>query len=84
MTRLQAGQSLVQIPVWATHFSPLYNVNTGSAAHPVSYCMVTVVLSRGRSGRVVKLTTPSSDAIQNEWIYMPARRGWRKFYPIAY
>ena len=84
MTRLRAGRLRVQIPVWATDFYLLCNVHTGSAVNPASYCMGTGVLSRGRSGRGIKITTPSSAANQNEWIYMPAWRGWGKLYRVAY
>ena len=47
----------VRVPVGASDSSFLQNVQTASGAHPALYSMGSGVLSRGYSGRGVKLTT---------------------------
>ena len=57
VTRLLAGRSGVRIPVGAGDFSVSQNLQTGSASHSALYLMGAEVLSRGKSGRGVKLST---------------------------
>jgi hypothetical protein len=40
---------------------------TGERDLWAAYQCLTVVLGRGQSGRGVKLTTPSSNEVENEW-----------------
>jgi hypothetical protein len=66
---LGAGRSGVQIPVWARYFIVLKNVQNGSRAHPASYLMGTGVLSRGKCGWGMTLTTylRRRADVMNEW-----------------
>ena len=57
VTRLAARLSGVGIPAEVRYFSRLRNVHTSSGAHPASYSIPTGVLSRGQSGRGVRLFT---------------------------
>ena len=54
---MRAGISGVQIVASVRYFPLLRNVQTSSVAHPASYSIGTGLLSRGESGRGVKLTT---------------------------
>ena len=70
MTRLLAGSSGVRVPIGAADFSLLQNLQTGSAAHPVSYSLGTGVLSRGvkRPGRYINHSSSSAE-VKNKWSY---------------
>lgn len=53
---LQAGRSGVRDSAQARNLSLLQDVQTGSGSHPLSYSVDTAVISRGYSGRGVRLT----------------------------
>ena len=57
----------MQIPAEATYFSLLQNVSTGSATHPTSYPVGTVVISREvkRLEGDVDLSLPRSAKVKN-------------------
>lgn len=57
----------VQIPAEATYFSLLQNVSTGSGAHPTSYPIGTVVISREvkRLDGDVDFSLPRSAQVKN-------------------
>jgi hypothetical protein len=63
-TGLQDTQSKVQIPVGEFFF--LHNIHTSSVVNPAPYSMGTNVLSWGRRGWGVKLTTTSTQGVDKE------------------
>jgi hypothetical protein len=57
LAKLRAGQLGVRIPAGLNDFSDLRLVQTGSETQPISCSVGNIILSRGQSGRVSKLTT---------------------------